>query len=238
MFGGEIDAGLVGGILRLDPNFNIIGAFDRHDAGRQARLLPRPPGRLLDGRHGRLHDPPRPVRARPAAGVHQRRAARRHPARARHRPDASTTSPRASSSSRRCRRSTTRSRCATAPSGCRPRRPPTSGWARCSSRSPPRPRRWTAVDPAERLPGRVHLADDRSPAPRRIYSIYTSQAVFNGEVTDQDLHRRQVPDHRHAQLRRQQHLDQRPPVRRPVEGLARQRHGPVPRRRPRPGPRC
>jgi hypothetical protein len=28
MFGGEIDAGLVGGILKLDSNFNIIGPFD------------------------------------------------------------------------------------------------------------------------------------------------------------------------------------------------------------------
>ena len=47
----------------------------RHDdAGRAARLLPRPPGRLLDGRHGGLHHPPRPLRARPAVGVHQRRA--------------------------------------------------------------------------------------------------------------------------------------------------------------------
>jgi hypothetical protein len=28
MFGGEIDAGIVGGILRLDANYNIIGVFD------------------------------------------------------------------------------------------------------------------------------------------------------------------------------------------------------------------
>ena len=40
----------------------------------------------------------------------------------------------------------------------------------------------------------------------RIYSIYTSQAVFNGEVIDQDLDRRQVPDRRQAQLRRRQRV--------------------------------
>ena len=35
MFGGEIDAGLVGGILRLDANFNPIGVFDRTTPVRQ-----------------------------------------------------------------------------------------------------------------------------------------------------------------------------------------------------------
>ena len=52
----------------------------------------------------------------------------------------------------------------------------------------------------------------------------------------QDLHRRQDPDHRQAELRRRQHLDQRPALRRPVQGGDRQRGHPVPGRLPRPGP--
>ena len=82
LFGGELDAGLIGGILKLDAQLQHHRRLRHDDAGRPARLLPRHPGRLQDRRHGRLHDPPRPVRARAAAGVHQRRAARRHPARA------------------------------------------------------------------------------------------------------------------------------------------------------------
>ena len=70
-----------------------------------------------------------------------------------------------------------------------------------------------------------------------IYSIYTSQAVFNGQRAHQDLDRRQVPDHRQAELRQQQRLDQRPPVRRPVEDqLERLGDGALPRRRARPDP--
>ena len=87
LFGGTIDAGIVGGILRLDNDFNIIGTTDNSTPVQPARVLPRPAGRLLDGRHGGLHDPRRALRARPAERVHQRRDPRRHPARADDRPD-------------------------------------------------------------------------------------------------------------------------------------------------------
>ena len=94
LFGGELDAALLGGILKLDTDCNIDRRRStRRPPVRSPRPLPRHRGRVLDGRHGRLHDPARPQRARAAAGVDQRRGAGRHPARAADRASRSTTSP-------------------------------------------------------------------------------------------------------------------------------------------------
>ena len=45
MFGGEIDAVLIGGIVKLDANRHHR-CLRQHDAGRPARLLHRRPGRF------------------------------------------------------------------------------------------------------------------------------------------------------------------------------------------------
>ena len=57
------------------------------DARREPRVLRRPVGELLDGGHRRLLDPARALRARPALRRHRRHAADRHHARSRHRAD-------------------------------------------------------------------------------------------------------------------------------------------------------
>ena len=58
----------------------------------------------------------------------------------------------------------------------------------------------------------------------KIYSIYTSQQLFNGQVDREVLDRREVPDHRQAQLRRQQHQSSAaactPTSRRSAQGAA------------------
>ena len=66
--------------------YGIIGPLDTTTPVVQAGLLPRHRGRLQDRRAGRVQDPPRPQRARAAAGVHQRRGPRRRHGRAAGRP--------------------------------------------------------------------------------------------------------------------------------------------------------
>ena len=73
----------------------------------------------------------------------------------------------------------------------------------------------------ERLRRRVHRADDDHRLARRSTRSTRRSRSSTARSIDQDLDRRQVPDHRQAQLRRRQHQRQRPPVRRPVAASAR-----------------
>ncbi len=72
----------------------------------------------------------------------------------------------------------------------------------------------------------------------KIFTIYTSQYVFNGQVTIKFSTDGKILDHRPAELRGRPAVDLRPPVRRPLAGHPGQGHGAVPRRRARPGPRA
>ena len=71
-----------------------------------------------------------------------------------------------------------------------------------------------------------------------VYStLHLAGSSSTARSTVKISHRRQVPDHRQAQLRRQQHQHQRQALRRPVAGRpAGTVDGAVPRRHPRPGP--
>ena len=69
----------------------------------------------------------------------------------------------------------------------------------------------------------------------KIFSIYTSKEVFNGQVIVKFSTDGKILDRRQAELRRRQHLGQRPPVRRPLARQLGRRHGALPGRRPRPG---
>ena len=161
LFGGEVNATLLGGILRVSD----AGAGHRHVRPHDARRRPRP----LRRRRGRLHvrrgsaasDPLRDLRARPA-GRADHGLGPGITARALRRPDARPTSPRASSSSRRCRRSTTRSSCAGRQFSAvtTDGRPPTE-WLATIKTQVGAPVAAAAGQPGhERLRGRVHRPDD------------------------------------------------------------------------------
>ncbi len=126
LFGGELTATLVGGLMRFDANGNVIGDFDRTTpVADRVFFFGIEGGFSLAGiggltiRLGLVELGPLGVRSRPvrrAASCSCRRSA-----------SSSTTSRRASSSSRRCRRSTTRSGCAGPSSTCRRRPSPATG---------------------------------------------------------------------------------------------------------------
>ena len=205
-----------------------------HHAGGAARLLPRPRGRLLDGRHGGLHDPPRPVRARPAAGVHQRRGARRHPARAEHRPDDQRLL--AGVEFFKTLPSIDDPIALRGPDFQLPTQITSPTVADVAAGAGGATGEDAARQPgAERLRRRVHLADDDHRLGEDLLDLHIAGGLQR-PGDRQDLDRRQVPDHRQAELRRRPDLDQRPALRRPLEDQLGQRHRPLPRRHPRPGP--
>ena len=82
MFGGEISAGLVGGIMHFDAA-REIGVFDTTTPVRQRVFFLGIQGGFKMAGIGRVHHPARPLRARPAPGLLNVEIPDRHPARAR-----------------------------------------------------------------------------------------------------------------------------------------------------------
>ena len=87
---------------------------------------------------------------------------------------------------------------------------------------------------SERLGRRVHLADDDHRLGDRLLDLHVAGAVQR-PGDDRDLDRRQVPRDREAELRREQPQRQRPPLRGSLEHQLRRRDRALPRRRARPG---
>ena len=87
----------------------------------------------------------------------------------------------------------------------------------------------------ERLRGGLHSADDVHRLRPDLLAVHLAAGLQRARH-DHDLHRRQVPDPRATQLRRRPAVDLRPPVRRPVPRQPGQRGDPLPRRHPGPGP--
>ena len=181
MFGGKIEAGIVGGILRLDADYNIIGTLDNTTpVNQRVFFLGLQGGFSMAGMAGftiRVGlselgplsafisvELPGGILLEPftgltindfSAGVEFFKTL------------PSIEDPFAAARQRlRAPDRADRRRVA--------QRPPAPG-RRC------RPRRSTRPGP-ERLHGRVHVADDDHRLGAKIYSIYTSQEVFNGQV--------------------------------------------------------
>ena len=203
-------------------------------AGRAAHPLRRPRGRLLLQRHRRHHDPCRPVRARPALG-----RARGQPADSDRRLPAVRDRDQRLLRERRVLQDAALHR---RPGAAARRRLPAAGSRVTGAVAhDPEGAGRTASAALEAEPGHerlgccLQLADDDHRLRESLRHLHEPSAVqrpSGREVLD----RRQVPDHRAAQLLRGSHLDQRQAVRRSVAHHVGRSDGAVPRGHSGPGP--
>ena len=236
MFGGQIDAALIGGILKIDSAGKLIADTDTTTPVDQRVFFAGLQGGFTMAGLGGFTVRLALSDLGPLTVFISATLPDGHPARPRHGPDAEQL----------------RWRCPVLPHAPVDRRPdgPARGRLRRADERDGRQlarhgqaagRRSGAGDQGEpvreRLGGGVHLADDDHRLGDDLLDLHLPAAVQR-PGDRRDLDGREDPRDRDAELRRQQPVGQRAPLRRPLPHQLRRRDRALPRRRPRPGSRA